>query len=381
MIKTDCIYFPLDRPCRFHKEKGVKCDGCHNYKPMFINSNKGIKRILIIKLDAMGDVLRSTFILPGLKEKYKKCHITWVVAPQSFDILKENPYIDRICLLDAEIYKQIACEKFNIVINLDLSPASLVLATQAFADKKIGFCLDRRRRIVSSNAYAKKWFEMSASDSEKKKNTRTYQHHMAKIIGLPRSNYEIYTPLNKHSIINAKKFALKHSLSEKTIVGINPGAGRRWKLKKWTDGGYIKIIEKLSAAGAKVLLFGGPLEKDLVSMLTHVSRGKAISAGTDNSILDFFALLNLCDIVLTGDTLTMHAALGLKKKVVVFFGPTSANEIEMYGRGIKVVSPKNCACCYLPECSKKPSCMDLIKPADIWSALQKYLGENIKTLH
>jgi len=51
--------------------------------------------ILIIKLGAIGDVLRTTAILPGLREKYPDSLVTWVTKADSFDILKNNEFSAR----------------------------------------------------------------------------------------------------------------------------------------------------------------------------------------------------------------------------------------------------------------------------------------------
>ena len=51
ILKTDCRHFKGDRPCDPHKESGVKCNDCNYYQPISF-------KILIIKLDAVGDVLR-----------------------------------------------------------------------------------------------------------------------------------------------------------------------------------------------------------------------------------------------------------------------------------------------------------------------------------
>ena len=196
---------------------------------------------------------------------------------------------------------------------------------------------------------------MSAFDDIKKKNRGTYQWWMSKITGLDRGDYEIYTPLDKKSVRKAMEFARRNKLTGETVVGINPGAGGRWRFKKWTDAGYVKLINAVHGLGAKAVLYGGKEEKDLITKLVKASKGKAVSAGTDNSLLDFFALLDLSDIMVSGDTLALHAALGLKKKAVALFGPTSSAEIEMYGRGTKIVSPAKCACCYLPDCDVRPT--------------------------
>jgi heptosyltransferase-2 len=371
MIKTDCVHFPLDRPCRFHKETGVTCLACGKY--ISVNTLSKKTKILIIKIGAMGDVLRTTFLLEGLKKKYKNSEITWIVAQRSAAILEQNPNVKSTWYFDCGIFEKITKEKFDICINLDLAPESLSLAALAYAQKKIGFWLGPKRKVMCSGAFAKQWLDMSAFDEPKKKNKRTYQYWMSKTIGLPRSDYEIFTPLVPASLAKAKAFQKKNKLSGNIVVGINPGAGGRWKYKKWTDSGYVKLIDKIHSLRAKVLLLGGNDEKELIAKLLKASKGKAISAGTDNSLLDFFALLNLCDIVVTGDTLALHAALGLKKNAVAIFGPTSSAEIEMYSRGTKVVTPAKCACCYLPDCNVSPDCMTLIKPEIVFGAVSKHM--------
>ena len=67
ILKTNCKYFPGDHPCIPNKTKGTQCDKCNEYSPVTF-------KILIIKLDAPGDVLRTTSLLPSLK-KDMRIHI------------------------------------------------------------------------------------------------------------------------------------------------------------------------------------------------------------------------------------------------------------------------------------------------------------------
>ena len=87
--RLDCRYFLGDRPCRFKRV----CEGCAEYSPMG-------KRFLIVKLGAIGDVLRTTPLLAGLKRAYPQSHITWVVDPAALPLLKHNPLIDRLLPFD-----------------------------------------------------------------------------------------------------------------------------------------------------------------------------------------------------------------------------------------------------------------------------------------
>ena len=81
ILKPDCRHFPGDRPCVYNKTEGVMCDVCSHY-------SVAATRILIIKLDAVGDVLRTTSILHGLREKYPNSGIvnqtkSLAILPQS----------------------------------------------------------------------------------------------------------------------------------------------------------------------------------------------------------------------------------------------------------------------------------------------------------
>ena len=325
----------------------------------------------------MGDVLRTTFILKGLRDKYGSIDVTWVVAPISVDVLAGNPLIKRIWPFGKDVFGRIMAERFDAVINLDLSPVSLALAAMAFARKKQGYWIDEKRVVHGSNEYARRWLQASAFDDVKKANTHTYQWWMAHILELKRSDDPIFVPLTPEAQAKARVFARRHGLLKGTVVGINPGAGGRWKLKRWTTRGYIYLINALHAAGCNVVLLGGPEEHALIALLMNRCRGKAVNAGTDNTLPDFFALLNLCDVVVCGDTMALHAALGLKKRVLAIVGPTSSAELEMYGQGLKVVPAMPCVCCYKPLCDKKPTCMDALSPMMVLRALQELMKERL----
>jgi heptosyltransferase-2 len=77
--------------------------------------------------------------------------------------------------------------------------------------------------------------------------------------------------------------------------------------------------------------------------------------------------------VVTGDTTAMHLAIGLKKKVIALFGPTCAQEIELYDRGEKVVSSIHCAPCYRRKCEVSPNCMEAITAEEVMKKIKGLL--------
>ncbi|MDR0822682.1 MAG: glycosyltransferase family 9 protein [Endomicrobium sp.] len=371
-LYTDCINFPLDRPCRYQKNDNVQCRACPNYIKISSKNADSAVRILIIKLGAMGDVLRTTFLLQGLKELYPKSRIAWLVSGKNSQVLNNNPLINQIIINDEKAAAFLLGNFFDITINLDLAPESLALAKIANTDKILGFSLNSRREIVASNDYAVEWLKMSAYDVLKKANTHTYQYWMSKIVELPKDNYEIIVPLQADLEKKAQDFL--RSLNIKTnqkIIGINPGAGARWRLKKWTTAGFIEIAKHFSNKEYAILLLGGKDDENEIERILKENIKNVFSTGTDNAIADFFSLINLCDIVLCGDTMAMHAATGLKKTVFALFGPTSYAEIELYGRGKKLYSDLDCLVCYKQTCDKSPSCMDKIDAQTVIKTIEE----------
>ena len=79
------------------------------------------------------------------------------------------------------------------------------------------------------------------------------------------------------------------------------------------------------------------------------------------------------DVVVTGDTLGLHAALALGKRVVALFGPTSPWEIDMYGQGERITAEMDCICCYRTDCVKSPGCMDRIGVERVLDATRRAL--------
>ena len=80
--------------------------------------------------------------------------------------------------------------------------------------------------------------------------------------------------------------------------------------------------------------------------------------------------------MVTGDTLGMHVATALGKKIVALFGPTSSAEIELYGQGVKIVPQSmSCLCCYLSDCDVRPACMQRIQVDRVFGEVARAITE------
>ena len=353
-IAFDCKFFRGDRPCEPHKKTGVLCT-CEHY-------SKVDEHVLIVKLDAMGDVLRSTALLPPLAEVHPHAAITWLTRRESVPLLEGNPYLAEVLEVGAEANVHLQTRRFDRVINLDASRISAALATSASAPRKDGFILDERGTVRPTNDAARRWLEAGLFDDIKRSGTATYQDRMAEILDLSGREHRYVFELKPQEVERARLHL--HSIGldlQRPIIGLNTGAGGRWPLKQWREDGYLECIARLGRdRDLQFLLLGGPSERERNDRLKAASAVRLWDPGCDNTVRHFAALLGHCDVVVTGDTLAMHLSLALNRRTVVLFGPTSAAEIELYGLGEKVVPDMGCLSCYKTSCDFVPNCMDLI---------------------
>jgi ADP-heptose:LPS heptosyltransferase len=364
-ISFDCRFFMGDRPCVWHKTTGVLCR-CDHYEPID-------ERILIIKLDAMGDVLRTTALLPALAAAHPRAAITWITRRESKPLLDRNPYISEVVSYGEDALIQLDARTFDRVINLDAGKNSSALATAAKAPRKDGFVLDQRGYVQPTNAAARRWLEMGVFDDLKRQGTRTYQDLMADIIGLAGCPHRYVLVLTDQERAGAVSQLRRLGVDfTRPVVGLNTGAGSRWELKQWREDGYLELINRLARRhDAQFVLLGGPEERERHERL-RAANPLLIDVGCDNPVRHFAALVGACDVVVTGDTLAMHLSLALGRRTIVLFGPTSSTEIEMYGLGEKVVPQMDCLSCYKMTCDFVPNCMDLITTDMVEAAVERH---------
>lgn len=361
-VKFDCRYFSGDKPCRFK----ALCVNCCFYKPVH-------ERILIIKLASAGDVLRTTVVLPALRQKYPYSHITWLVRSPAEQLLETNPDIDRILIFNPESVLSLQVERFNLVISLDKAVEAVSLASLITADKKYGFGLSGQGKIYPFNKEAEYSFILGL-DNELKfcKNKKTYQEMVFEIAKLKYKHEPYQLKLFQEEVDFADRFLKNNRVEKKgVIIGINTGAGKVFAnkyLKPERIAGLIKLLTRKT--DVKILLLGGPLEKENNKYILKMTKGRrVIDGGCEHSLREFSALVDRCSGVITADTLALHIAIALNKPVVALFGPTCNQEIELYNRGKKIVTDADCAPCYKNKCYVSFTCMDKIKLEKIADAV------------
>jgi len=333
------------------------------------------KKILIIKLASAGDVLRTTTLLSGLREKYSDSRITWIVGASARELLEDNAGIDRVLVYNEKSASLIKTEEFDIVISLDKAREAVSLAMLAKAPGKYGFGMDKHGKLCPLNKEAEYSYLLGIDDNLKFfKNKKTYQELIFETVNLEYKGNPYELVLDRKHIDFADSFLKKNNLDKnELIIGINTGAGRVFANKNLKKEKIVDLIKLLSVEiDARMILLGGPFEKNINEYIKKAAGNRVIDSGCGNSLKEFAALINNCGMVIAADTLAMHIAIALKKPVVALFGPTCSQEISLYGRGYKIVTKAKCAPCYKNKCDKKPTCMDTISLEEIAKSVKEF---------
>jgi heptosyltransferase-2 len=360
--KADCRFFEGERPC-IHKRE---CEGCDLYSPAG-------SRVLVLKIGALGDVLRTTPVLAALADELADPHVTWVLGREAEPLLRDHPRIDRLLVPGYGTSEALGVERFDLLLSLDKDPYSTALASRVDAGEKRGFGRDSNGALVPLHESARYAYDLGLSDRLKfHENEKTYQEITFEMCGLTWSGQEYDVPAAGDARAEARALLAAAGVAAAggPLVGFNTGAGSVFANKAWTIEGYAELARRLTADGCRIVLLGGRDEAERNGRIQSLTQGAAIDAGTEHDLARFAGLVGACDLVVTGDTLGMHLAIAAKVPVVVLFGSTCSQEIELYGRGEKVVTPISCHPCYRRDCDIAPSCQDVITPDTVYAAVQ-----------
>lgn len=368
-IRYDCRHYTGYRPCR----RAESCVGCEAYDP------RGT-RILIIKLGAMGDVLRTTCLLPILRREFTPCHITWITAPESRELLAGNPAIDRLLTLRIEDVLALEIEHFDYAFNFDKDAEALALAVRVNARVRRGFAPQPRAGTLSIfNEASLHALRLGLSDELKfRKSTLTYPQIICEMAELPYRGEEYVLELDAGARRRAgerfEAWRQDHRVESPYYIGLNTGCGTGFPTKQWTVDGFSGLARELLERDERTvcLLLGGTREREFNDAIVRaVAHPRLIDTGCDNSLRDFMALLERCDAVVSSDSLAMHVAIALRRPVVALFGPTCHQEVDLFGRGEKIVTDFPCSPCYLKLCPHTPTCMESMTWQSVLAALER----------
>jgi heptosyltransferase-2 len=338
-------------------------------------------KVALVKIGALGDVVRTTSVVAGVRRRWADANITWITSHAALPLIAGLPAVRAAAIDDPEDTAWRSTH-YDWIINLDDEFVSCATATQLRGDRLSGAYVDRDGRRTYTRDLAS-WFDMGILQSDrpnglatanqlKRENTRSYGELLYEGLDLP-------LPVARPTVIvpdasrrKAAEWLAAHRIAHRgPMIGVNSAAGERWQRKTWGVGPTSELALRLARQGWTVLVLGGPAERDRNRAISaRASHDRVIAGPSDFDLLSFAALVGACAALVCSDTLAMHLAIAAQVPVVALFGPTSDAEIDLFGLGEKIVAPVPCARCYRTTCEVMPDCMQLITPEMVLARVQ-----------
>ncbi len=306
------------------------------------------EKVLIIKLGysetlvgeisrktSLGDVLRSTVLL----NFFKNAHVTWLVDEKAVPLLKGNPLIERIMPYDLTTILQLKAERFDTVVNLEKVAGICAFADSLTAWRRFGFRFDPDTGTALAYDGSQHVLDLCLSQKDKIANKKYWEDFLFEMVG---SKWQGEIPI----------IGYKPASKEVFDIGFNHNVGDKWPIKAW------------------------PAEywKELESMI-----GKRYSISWQQglrSIEEYVEWINSCRLLVTNDSLGLHIAHALNKKIVSMFGPTLSSEVYVKN-GVKLLPEAefDCMPCLSTVCVRQRPCMYEIRPSTVLKEIERLLGK------
>lgn len=365
----DCPNFSGYRPC----PRGCPPDTCLREEEW------PTLRVLLINLDSLGHVLKTTALLQAVRRLSDRVHLTWLTRPEAFPLVEQNPLVDRLIPLTWEETEALLGQEFDLLLNLDKSRVAGSLAERLPARERRGFGLHPSGAIRPLNPEAEYAFRLGLDDELKfRRNQKTEVEVAAELLALDYRGEEYLLPLTEAQRADAQAFRAAQGISPgEPVVGINTGCADLYPNKKLSVEQHIAAIDRVTdrLPDLPVFLLGGRPETERNRAIAAGVRGRAVETPTEDGLRRGIAMVEACDIILSGDTLGLHLGVALGKQVVGYFGVTCPQEVALFGRGERLyVEDLFCRPCWKRDCPYNLECLSGLSPDRFCDAVERRLA-------
>ena len=347
-------------------------------------------RILILRLSAVGDVLRTLPAVMALRKHLPSSHIAWVVEEPSKTLLESQPEIDQVILFPrkrwtegmksigkvwktfkemGQFFLEVRKEKFDFVLDFHGIIKSGMISFLSGSPKRIGY--DRKSSKEGNFLLSNIKVQLP------KEKISRYRRNFAllKGVGLEVKDFDarLHIPQRDKEYIESFLVKLNPPLRRPSIA-IHAGTNPKAVFKRWMPGHYAQLADRLiRELHATVIFTWGPEELESVEAIRKEMTEQSVLGPETESLTQLGELFKHCDLYLGGDTGPMHIASLMGTPVLAIYGPTDPVLHEPLGRHKKVRKEVGCNPCRNRSC-KDLKCLKIITVDDVFKATKEILS-------
>lgn len=344
-------------------------------------------RILVVKLDHLGDLVTATPVFAALREAFPDAPIDVLVGPWNRDVLNGSPYISKTYVYESPRYRRngtrpgetpggeplraVAAARYTHIVELRGDVRTLLLPFRCRSVLRVdrGSVRIRHwlaRHGVGATGRPGPWHEVESNLAT----VRPWLNGRA-----PSDRVEIHLTETEREAARARLRAAGVDGSRPLVV-LHPGAA--WRPRAWSVDRFAALALRLRRDhGAAIAFIGGPAERDLAVALRTQAPDLPAAYIFDAPLRESLALLACAALFIGSDSGLVHAAAGCGTPVVALFGPQDPRRFGPWTpRAAVLHKPVPCFPCAQKRCVRpEQTCVNLITVDEAEAAAARFLAE------
>ena len=335
-----------------------------------------IRRILIIKWSAMGDVILATALFEDIAQAFPEREIHLNTLPAWQGLFAEDRRFQKVLALDLRHprqqvmaslawLRQVRRQHYDLIIDLQCNDRSrLLLSLLRWTGCRIPYRLGNRRQFPYNIAPAELPYPAHTIDR-----SRAALHAGNIAATTPRPVLHIPDTHRAH----AQELLATHHLTPGQFAIFLPGCNADGHLKRWGARRYAALAHQLHREGlARIALIGGPDEIQECQEIAEACGSWLVNLCGQTAILDIPSLCEPARFIVANDTGTAHLAAATPTPMLVLCGPTDPRRVKPLGDNVVTLQADlPCINCYRKTCSHH-SCMTLLTPSRVLQRLRAF---------
>ncbi len=344
-----------------------------------VTSSTSGKRILIVRLSAIGDVVMASPLIRALRDKYPEAHIAWLVQAEAVPLLAANPRLDEAIvwprgewqrlwrerrywqLLKAvrSFRRELRARGFDLVLDIQGLLKSGLLVWMTGAPERVG---------LGSREGSARLMTRVVDKPRGDKRIGSEYRCMAEALGLNTEPFEMDLALSAEDEHFADNFITKHGLQSGYAV-MCPFTTR--PQKHWVETRWPELAARLDLP---VVMLGGPGDCEAAARIAG-GGAEIIDMAGKTSLSQAAALISRASLLVGVDTGLMHMGIAFAVPTIAIFGSTCPYLDTGRDNTRILYKALDCSPCRRrPTCDGRFDCMDKIEVGEVLSNARELLA-------
>ncbi len=345
-----------------------------------------IKRILIIMMGGIGDMILLTPALKALRKACPSSTLSFLLGPYGAEkVIEGSDLINGKIIIDPEKYKGIK-GKVKLIQELRKECFHLSITSTGTNPTKSGLLcyLSGIKYRLGEDIGGKGFFYNLKVPFHPENHDVESNLLLIERLGIKADEKRTYIYRSAEDKYFASKFIADHHLEEILLIGIHPGSGihQAW-FKRWPKERFARLADALiDRYKAAVMIFGGADEVSLAGEIKALMNSNPILMAGKTTLTQAAALLEKCRLFISNDSGLIHVACAVHTPVIGLYGPTNYKRSGPYlDSAIIIRKELGCSPCYKRgkiKC-KRLDCFKLITVEEVLESVESLLRINTKS--